>query len=143
MRISDIALGVFLAAAFATGAGAQSPKGPPPGGRPDFMAKLADDLGIVGERRARYDAAAKETAEKMRDLHQKKVSGAIEQKEVLRLALEYHRELTAKMKEILTPEQFAKWEPAREAHHKEVVRRDKERDAGKSAPPDRGEAPNK
>ncbi len=33
------------------------------------------------------------------------------------------------MKEILTPEQFAKWEPAREAHHREVIQRDKQREA--------------
>jgi hypothetical protein len=39
------------------------------------------------------------------------------------------------MKEILTPEQFAKWEPAREAHHQQTIARDKQRDAGHDKKP--------
>lgn len=146
LKLFPMISGLALALMLAGGTNAQEPKGqkrggPPPGkgGGPggDYMAKLADDLKLTTEQRTQYDAAAKATSEKMRSLHKKKIKGTLEQKEVLRLALEYHKELTAKMKALLTPEQFAKWEPAREAHHKEVIANDKKREAGKNSSSDK------
>jgi len=120
---------IMLAIVFAVSANAQKPKAPPPRGGDAFMSELADKLGLTKEQRVKYDAACSETSKRFREIHEGKVSGKLTQEQVLKQALETHKALTAKMKEILTPEQFAKWEPARESHHKQAIARDKQRDA--------------
>lgn len=126
MNLTFIVLAIILA----VNANAQGPKGPPPrGGSDAYMAKLADELGLTKEQRAKYDAANAATSKRFREIHEGKVNGTLTQEQVLKQALETHKALTAKMKEILTPEQFAKWEPAREAHHKQVIAHDKQRES--------------
>ena len=112
------------------------PNGPPPGGPGSAeMAKLAESLHLTPEQRAKYDAANAETSKRFRDIHEGKVNNTLTHDEVLKQALETHKSLTAKMKEILTPEQFAIWEPAREANHRRVIERDKQREAQQSPAP--------
>jgi hypothetical protein len=115
------------------------PKGPPPaGGRggpggpsqesPE-MQKLLTSFNLTTAQRARYDAARVATSKKMREIHEGKVSGALAQNQVLKQALESHKAFNATVKEILSAEQFAVWEPLREADHHKIAKAHKERGA--------------
>ena len=109
------------------------PKGPPPGGKgglsqdsPEMQALLAS-FNLTNEQRSKYDAAKAETSKQMRDIHQGKVSGALTQDEVLKQALAAHKAFNAKVKEILSPEQYAQWEPLRESDHHKIAEAHKKR----------------
>ena len=111
------------------------PKGPPPGargGRPGGesaeMQALLKSFNLTAEQQAKYDAAKKATSEAMRKIHEGKVSGAMPQDEVLKQALASHKAFNAAVKSVLTPEQFAKWEPLREADHHKIAQAHKTRD---------------
>ena len=140
MKPYSLLLGSALALTLVCGVNAEDNKpttkepekrkaGPPPGAGRDVLVKLADELGLTPEQKEKYLAATKETGEQMRKLHEQKET--MPKDELLKKALAYHKGLTAKMKEILTPEQFAKWEPIREANHKQVIERDKQREVEK------------
>ena len=64
----------------------------------------------------------------MRKIHEGKVSGEMPQAEVLKQAFTSHKAFDAAVKEILTPEKFAKWEPLREAGHHKIAQAHKARD---------------
>lgn len=122
------------------------PKGPPPGGKggpggseSGEMQALLKSFNLTVEQQAKYDAAKKATGDAMRKTHEGKVSGAMPQAEVLKQALASHRAFNTAVKEILTPEQFAKWEPLREADHHRIAQAHKARDeAAAKAKPDGG-----
>jgi len=146
MQISSFLLSTTLALSIICAINAEDSKppmnekgehkaGPTPGGGRDVLVKLADELGLTPEQKEKYLAATKETGEQMRKLHEQKET--MPKDELLKKALAYHKGLTAKMKEILTPEQFAKWEPIREANHKQIIERDKKRDAEKHKEPEK------
>ena len=110
------------------------PKGPPPGGKggPSHESEekqvLLKSFNLTVEQQAKYDAAKKATGEQMREIHEGKVSGTMPQAEVLKQALASHKAFNAAVKEILSPEQFAKWEPLREADHHKIAASHKARD---------------
>ena len=122
-----IALNVLLHAA---------PPPPPPGGKGGGgpsrdsaeMQALLKSFNLTAEQQAKYDAAKKDTGEQMRKIHEGKVSGSMPQDEVLRQALASHKAFNAAVKEILSAEQFAKWEPLREADHHKIAQAHKARD---------------
>src|SRR5437870_5468834 len=105
-------VGLVLVAAPATRAQ------PPAGGKDKGGAKgaaqspemeaLLKSFDLTADQRARYDAARAETSRKMRNVHQGKVDGTLTRDEVLKQALAAHKELNAKVREILTAEQYAK-----------------------------------
>ena len=122
------------------------PKGPPPGGKggasheSEEMQSLLKSFNLTAEQQVKYDAAKKATGDAMRKIHEGKVSGEMPQAEVLKQALASHKAFNAAVKEILTPEQFAKWEPLREADHHKIAQAHKARDeAAAKAKPDGGE----
>jgi Spy/CpxP family protein refolding chaperone len=110
------------------------PKGPPPGGRGGpsqesaEMKALLESFHLTPEQRAKYDAAKAETGKKMREIHEGKVNGTLPQDEVLKQALASHKAFNAAVKSILTPEQYEKWLPLREADHHKIAQAHKERD---------------
>ena len=108
---------------------------PPPGGKgggPSHdsaeMQALLKSFNLTADQQAKYDAAKKATGEQMRKIHEGKVSGSMPMDEVLKQALASHKAFNAAVKEILTPEQFAKWEPLREADHHKIAQAHKKRD---------------
>lgn len=138
MKHASILIGLialFAAAAFADEPPAK-PKGPPPGGKGGpgpsqesaEMQKLLASFNLTEEQRAKYAAARAATAKAMRDVHEGKVSGSMKQDEVLRKALASHKAFNAAVKEILTAEQYAVWEPLREGDHHKIAQAHKQRD---------------
>lgn len=116
------------------------PKGPPPGGKSGGpggksaeMQALLKSFHLTAELRSKYDAAKKATGEQMRKIHEGKVDGSLPQTEVLKQALTSHKAFNAAVKEILTPEQFAKWEPLRESDHHKIAQAHKARDEAAAA----------
>jgi len=92
----------------------------PPGGQggqraeaaKERLNKLAEDLKLTDDQKTKVEAAMKEQQEKMRGLRDPNATRE-DRQEKMKTARE---EMTRKMKEILTAEQFAKWEkmaPAR------------------------------
>ena len=134
MKLHTIALAITL---LATIAFAEPP--PKPGGGPSQqsaeMAKLLASFNLTADQRARYDAAGAETGKKMREIHEGKVSGKLTQDEVLKQALAAHQAVNAAVKAILTPEQYAQWEPLREADHHKIAQAHKARDEAAKAEP--------
>lgn len=116
------------------------PKGPPPGGRGGpsqesaEMLALLKSFNLTAEQQAKYDDAKKATGEQMRKIHEGKVDGSMPQAEVLKQALVSHKAFNAAVKSILTPEQFAKWEPLREADHHRIAAAHKARDEAATKP---------
>jgi hypothetical protein len=112
----------------------KKPKGPPSGGpggpsqESAEMKALLESFHLTPEQRAKYDAAKAETGKQMREIHEGKISGTMPQDEVLKKALASHKAFNAAVKEILTPEQYAKWEPLREADHHKIAEAHKKRD---------------
>jgi hypothetical protein len=110
------------------------PKGPPSGGKGGpsqesaEMQALLKSFNLTADQQAKYDAAKKATGEQMRKIHEGKVSGKMPQDEVLKEALASHKEFNAAVKQILSPEQFAKWEPLRESDHHKIAAAHKARD---------------
>jgi hypothetical protein len=146
MKLRTILLGITLAATLSVVADEpkpQKPKGPPPGGQggpsqdsPEMQA-LLESFHLTPEQRAKYDAAKAETSKRMREIHEGKVSGALPQDEVLKQALAAHKSFNAAVKEILTSEQYAQWEPLREADHHRIAQAHKARDEAKAAADDK------
>ncbi|MCC6820069.1 MAG: hypothetical protein V9H26_24015 [Verrucomicrobiota bacterium] len=88
------------------------PEGRPPAGQraemaKERLAKIATELKLTDEQKTKVAAALKEQAEKMRGL---KDATPEERKEKVKAGRE---EMQKKMKEILTPEQYTKWEKLR------------------------------
>ena len=114
------------------------PKGPPPnggggkaggpGGESEEMKALLKSFNFTAEQQAKYDAAKMATSDAMRKIHEGKVSVAMPQDEVLKQALASHKAFNAAVKSILSAEQFAKWEPLREADHHKIAQPHKARD---------------
>jgi len=137
MKLRTLFVAITLAATLAASAQDSKPpkpKGPPPGGQggpsqdsPDMQA-LLESFHLTPEQRAKYDAAKAATSKQMRDIHEGKVNGTLAQDEVLKQALASHKAFNAAVKEILTPEQYAQWEPLRESDHHKIAQAHKERD---------------
>jgi Spy/CpxP family protein refolding chaperone len=141
MKRPILIVATLLTAALAVSAFAEDPKakGPPPGGAggpsqesPEMKA-LLESFHLTPEQRAKYDAAKAETGKQMRAIHEGKVSGSLTKDEVLKQALASHKAFNAAVKEILTSEQYEKWEPLREADHHKIAQAHKERDAAGTA----------
>lgn len=111
-------------------------KGPPPGGKGGpgpsqesaEMQALVKSFNLTAEQQAKYAAARAETSKKMREISVGKSHGTLPQNEVLKQALAAHKAYNAAVKEILTPEQYAQWEPLREADHHKIAQAHKARD---------------
>jgi periplasmic protein CpxP/Spy len=86
-------------------------KRPPQGQRGEMakerIAKMAEELKLTDEQKTKVTALLKEQQEKMRGM---KEATPEERKEKMKAGRE---EMQKKMKEILTPEQFTKWEKLR------------------------------
>jgi hypothetical protein len=134
--------------------GAAKKKGPPPGGKkggpagpsqesPEMQA-LLKSFNLTAEQQARYAAVRAETSKKMREISVGKNDGTLPMNEVLKQALASHKAFNAAVKAILTPEQYARWEPLREADHSKIAKAHKERDeAAAKAGKEKAEAGNK
>ena len=92
------------------------------------MQKLLASFDLTTEQRAKYDAARAATSKEMRDIHEGKVSGTMKQDDVLKKALASPKTFNAAVKEILRAEQYAHWEPLREADHHKIVQAHQQRD---------------
>ena len=108
--------------------------GLPPGGKggpspesPEMQA-LLKSFNLSAKQQAKYAAARAETSKKMREISVGKNDGTLPMNEVLKQALASHKAFNAAVKNILTPEQYAKWEPLREADHSKIAKAHKERD---------------
>lgn len=112
------------------------PKGPPPSGgkggpggsESEEMKALLKSFNLTKEQQDKYAAAKQKTSEEMRQIHEGKTNGSMSMDEVLKKALASHKAFNAAVKEILTPEQYAKWEPLRESDHHKIAQAHKERD---------------
>ena len=101
------------------------------------MQALLKSFNLSAEQQAKFDTARAETGKKMREIHEGKVNGTLTQDEVLKQALASHKTFNAAVKEILTPEQYAKWEPLREADHHKIAEAHQKRDEAKAPEPKR------
>jgi hypothetical protein len=136
MKIRQLILILAIASAgFANAEPPPKPKGPPPGGRTggpggdsDEMNALLKSFNLTAEQQAKYDAAKKATGDAMRKIHEGKVNGTLSQTEVLKQALASHKAFNAAVQDILTPEQYEKWLPLREADHHKIAQAHKARD---------------
>ena len=149
MKIKSLLLATALAFSLACPIGAQDAKppgkdaprdgakkkGPPPGGKKGGpsqesaeMQALLKSFNLTAEQQAKYAAARVETSKKMREISQGKNDGTMPMNEVLKQALASHKAFNAAVKLILSPEQYAKWEPLREADHHKIAQAHKERD---------------
>jgi Spy/CpxP family protein refolding chaperone len=79
-------------------------------GRPDFKGKPFEDLGLSGEQQAKFKAANQEMAQKRRAV----VEGSQTQEQKKAAMDKIRTEHDAKIKSILTSEQYAKFSEARE-----------------------------
>lgn len=116
--IAALIAGVLVAytpTGMAQDANAPKPEGRPggPGGQRGEMAKerlnkLTEELKLTDEQKPKVEALMKEQQEKMRGAREANANATPEERrEKAKAARE---EMTKKMKVILTPEQFAKWE---------------------------------
>lgn len=85
------------------GGGPGGPGGP--GQRGDMLKKMAEELGLSDEQKTKLQEAFKSQREAMKDLSPE------ERREKMK---ESREAMNAKVKEILTPEQYAKWERIRD-----------------------------
>lgn len=84
----------------------ERPAGGPGGGqRGDMLKKMAEELGLSEEQKTKLQAAAQAQRESMKDLSPE------ERREKMK---ETRETMNAKVKEILTAEQYAKWEKIRD-----------------------------
>ncbi len=87
----------------------ERPEGGPRGGqRGDQLKKMAEELNLTADQKAKLQEAFKAQAENRKDL---KDATPEERRAAMKEARE---KMNAKFKEILTPEQYAKWEKLRE-----------------------------
>lgn len=103
-----------------------------PGGESAEMQALLKSFNLTSEQQAKYDAAKKQTGEDMRKIHEGKLNATLSMDEVLKQALASHKAFNAAVKEILTPEQYAKWEPLRENDHHKIAQSHKDREDAES-----------
>lgn len=103
-----------------------------PGGESAEMQALLKSFNLTSEQQAKYDAAKKQTGEDMRKIHEGKLNATLSMDEVLKQALASHKAFNAAVKEILTPEQYAKWEPLRESDHHKIAQSHKDREDAES-----------
>lgn len=103
-------------------------KGGPSGSESAEMQTLLKSFNLTADQQAKYDAAKKKTSEEMRAISVGKRDGTLTMPEVLKKALASHKAFNAEVKSILTPEQFAKWEPLRESDHHKIAQAHKARD---------------
>lgn len=103
-------------------------KGGPGGNESAEMKALLESFKLTDEQKAKYDAAKKKTGEEMRAISVGKKDGSMPMDEVLKRALASHKAFNAEVKTILSPEQYDKWLPLREADHSKIAKAHKERD---------------
>ncbi|HEY2573857.1 MAG TPA: hypothetical protein VGH65_07300 [Verrucomicrobiaceae bacterium] len=144
MKPTSLLLATLVAAAFASSTFAEpppKPKGPPPSGgkggpggsESDEMKALLKSFNLSADQQAKYDAAKKKTSGEMQRIHVGKEDGSLKMDDVLKQALASHKGFNAAVKEILSPEQYAKWEPLRESDHHKIAQAHKERDEAEAA----------
>ena len=92
------------------------------------MQKLLASFNLTTEQRTKYDAARASKSKEMRDIHEGKVSGTMKQNDVLKKALASPKTFNAAVKDILRAEQYAQWEPLREADHHKIAQAHQQRD---------------
>lgn len=118
--ITALALGSLLATAAVNAQEKpkrERPDGPPPGeGRPgprgeprERIAKMAEDLGLSAEQKTKIQEFMKSQADKRQELRDATPEERREK------AKELRAELDKKMKEVLTAEQYTKWQQLRPA----------------------------
>ena len=112
---------------------------PPPGGKnrgstesPEMQA-LLKSFHLSPEQQAKYDAARKKTGEEMRAISAGRRDGTLPMEQVLKQALASHKAFNAAVREILPPDQYAKWEPLRESDHHKIAAAHKARDEAAKA----------
>jgi len=76
-------------------------------GMKEHLDKMAEDLKLTADQKTKVEAAMKEQGEKMRGMRDLPPDQRREKGKAI------HAEMTKKMKEILTSEQFAQWEKHR------------------------------
>ena len=110
--IAALIAGVMFAYSPAASAQAAKDTNAPPRGEGRLQAmkerhnKMAEELNLTADQKTKFEAAMKEQGEKMRAL--RNPNATPEERKAKRKAGQ--EELSKKMKGILTPEQFAKWE---------------------------------
>ena len=97
------------------------------------MQELLKSFNLTPDQWAKYDAAKKKTGEEMRKIHTGKEDGTLSKDEVLKQALASHKGFNAVVKEILSAEQYARWEPLRESDHHKIAAAHKARDKAATA----------
>ena len=138
MKLHLILVTLLVTCTLAPAAPPEKPKGPPPSGgkggkggpsqESAEMQAMLKSFNLTSEQQAKYDAAKAKTGEEMRKIHTGKEDGTLTMDDVLKQALASHKAFNAAVKEILTPEQYARWEPLREADHHKIAQAHKERD---------------
>ena len=114
-----------------SGGGKGKGKGGPGGESPEMQA-LLKSFNLTSEQQAKYDAAKKQTGEDMRKIHEGKLNATLSMDEVLKQALASHKAFNVAVKEILTPGQYDKWLPLREADHHKIAQSHKDREDAES-----------
>ncbi|MCX6849320.1 MAG: hypothetical protein NTY98_10400 [Verrucomicrobia bacterium] len=125
-----------------TSGGSKGKGGPrgPGGSESAEMKALLESFKLTDDQKTKYEAAKKKTSEEMRAISVGKKDGTLTMDQVLKQALASHKAFNAAVKEILPPEQFAKWEPLRESDHHKIAQAHKARDEaaakGKASAPE-------
>ncbi len=99
--------------------------------RGEELKKLADDLKLTPEQQPKFKEAYTESMQKMKEAREKNQGAAGNREEGRKAMKEIGDALAAKMKEILTPEQYPKWEAARDAQRAKFRERAKGQGAAK------------
>ncbi|MCB1209587.1 MAG: hypothetical protein KDK97_09685 [Verrucomicrobiales bacterium] len=110
------------------GGGKGKGKGGPGSSESAEMKALLDSFKLTDEQKAKYAASREKTGQEMRAISAGKRDGTMPMDEVLKRALASHKAFNAEVKTILSPEQYAKWEPLRESDHSKIAKAHKERD---------------
>ena len=122
MKISKVAViaAITFSSFTAFNAGAQDkpqgddkgqPKGPPAAGA--RAERVATELGLSADQKVKWDSMMKGQAEKLKAIHDDTNLTPDQKREKAKTVRE---ETNKKIKEILTPEQQAKWQKMREEH---------------------------
>jgi Spy/CpxP family protein refolding chaperone len=89
-----------------------APQRPRGGNQKERLNKMAEDLGLNADQKDKFQAAMKEQADKRSELQK---DTALSQEDRRTKMGEIRKNTTAKVKEILTPEQFEKWQKLNQA----------------------------
>ncbi len=129
MKLKTIAIVLACACAFAGQADAEPPLKPGgPSQGSEEMKALLKSFNLTADQQAEYDAAQRKTGKQIREIQAGKRNGTLPPDEALRQAQASHRAFNDAVKKILTPEQYAKWEPLRESDHDKSVAAQKARE---------------